>query len=94
MFDWLTEGGAATCHPDDRASFLQTFSRKSLLAAYARGEKMCVHEGRQTGDDGVYRHVCTEAVFDKGENGDVLILCLVREYPAPAQAEERKGEAP
>lgn len=71
-FDRLVEDGAESFHPDDRESFLKSFSRESLLKAYERGEKVVRHIGRQLGDDGVYRMTQGVVIFVNDENsGDV-----------------------
>ncbi|MDO4565937.1 MAG: diguanylate cyclase [Oscillospiraceae bacterium] len=69
-FDELIDTGASTFHPEDRASFLNAFSRQCLFEAHARGERSVTHEGRQMGDDGVYRWTRTHVVF-ASENEDV-----------------------
>ena len=79
-FDDLIATGAGSFHPDDREAFLKTFSRESLLAAYARGETMVCTVGRQRGDDGKYRRIRTDAIFVKSKDSDdVLEITLARE---------------
>lgn len=71
-FDQLIEEGADSFHPDDRESFVQSFSRENLLKAYARGERIVRHVGRQLGDDGIYRMAQGVVVFVNDENtGDI-----------------------
>ncbi|MDO5147489.1 MAG: diguanylate cyclase [Eubacteriales bacterium] len=78
-FDQLIEDGADSFHPNDRESFRQAFSRKSLLQAYERGERMVRHTGRQLGDDGVYRVTRGVVVFvDDEEEGDICEITFSR----------------
>ncbi len=86
VFDELISEGVKTFHPDDRASFLDAFLRENLLAAFSRGETVVTHEGRQLGDDGVYRCVRTDVIFIKGKDGDVLQITLARECDAVPEA--------
>ena len=70
IFDELIEVGASTFHPDDRQSFLDCFSRESLLRAHSAGQTVVSHQGKQLGDDGVYRIVRTVVVFVNDETTD------------------------
>ena len=79
VFDeWIAEG-AKSVHPEDRAAFLEAFSRANLIAAYSRGEKLVSFKGRQLGDDGIYRLMRTDAVFVNSPGcDDVLQLTMAR----------------
>ena len=80
VFDELIAEGSATFHPEDRQSFLDAFSRPALLAAHAKGTRMVSHEGRQLGDDGVYRLIHTDVIFvQSAESDDVMQIALGRE---------------
>ncbi len=79
-YDQLIRDGAATYHPDDRQSFYAAFNRSSLLAAYARGQRVVCHTGRQLGDDCVYRRIRTDVIFTQSTpQGDVTEITLARE---------------
>lgn len=69
-FDQLIVDGANSFHPEDRAGFVASFSRENLLQAYARGERMVRHVGRQLGDDGIYREAQGVVVFVQDESTD------------------------
>ena len=78
VFDNLIETSMPTFHPDDRESFLDKFSRESLLRAYNSGEKSVIHEGRQLGDDDVYRWVRSVLIFVKNDSGDICEITFSR----------------
>ncbi len=83
VFDELVSGNAAAFLPEDRQSFLEAFTRESLLAAHARGVRTVTHRGRQMGDDGIVRRVRTDVIFVKNHNSDdVLEITLAREIGA------------
>ena len=76
-FEELIGHGAATMHPDDQKIFAETFDRRNLLSAHARGEKFVRLITRQIGDDGVYRRVETTDYFVKNPSvDDVLVITL------------------
>ncbi len=80
VFDELIAEGSATFHPADRQSFIDCFSRANLLDAHARGERVVSHEGKQLGDDGVYRLMRTDVIFvESADSDDIPIIALARE---------------
>lgn len=90
-FDELIATGAQTFHPDDREAFINAFSRESLLAAHSRGEMSVSHNGRQLGDDGVYRQIHTDVIFVKSKSSDdVLEITLGREMVAADKRKQTK----
>ena len=79
VFDELIAEGATSFHPENRAAFLETFSRTNLIAAYNRGKKLVSFIGRQLGEDGIYRVIQTDVIFVKSPDGDdVLQLTMAR----------------
>ncbi len=90
-YEELIKDGAASFHPEDRLSFTAAFSRQNLLAAHARGEKIISQKGRQLGDDGIYRWVCTDVIFtEEQNNGDICQITLAR----PCEKERAKEPKP
>lgn len=84
VFDELIAEGATTFHPEDRAEFIKMFSRANLLAAHKRGKKTISHQGRQLGDDGIYRLIQTDVIFVKTPgNDDIRELTMAREVSVP-----------
>jgi|GEM_PF-6388217 len=79
VFDELISSAADMYHPDDRAAFAATFSRENLLKAFREGHDSVSFEGKQMGDDGVYRTIRSHAIFMKdAESGDICEICLTR----------------
>lgn len=77
VFEELIEHGASTMHPNDRKLFKNTFSIKSLMDAYNRGEKFVKLVTSQLGDDGIYRRVETIDYFVKNPSvDDILTITL------------------
>ncbi|UWG97220.1 sensor domain-containing diguanylate cyclase [Dehalobacter sp. DCM] len=79
VFDELIENGIASVDPLHKKIFYNTFSRESLIKAYAKGETSVVLEVRQLGDDGIYRWVKVTVIFlTNQENDDVIEITLTR----------------
>lgn len=79
VFDVLIDAGVASVDPMHKKIFYDTFSRESLLEAYARGETSVVLDVRQRGDDGVYRWIKTNVIFlTNEENNDIIEISLSR----------------
>jgi diguanylate cyclase (GGDEF)-like protein/PAS domain S-box-containing protein len=79
IFDDLIHVGMSTVDPVHKQMFFDTFSRDSLLKAYARGETSVVLDVRQLGDDGISRWIKTSVIFIKNhENDDVIEITLSR----------------
>jgi hypothetical protein len=77
VFEELIAHGATTMHPDDRDSFLTTFSIENQLKAYNSGEKCVRLVTKQIGNDGIYRKVETTNYFVKNpSSSDVLVISL------------------
>lgn len=72
----LINQGAQTFAPEDREGFLAAFSLESLLAAHERGERIISQQGRQLGDDGIYRLIRTEYIFTDNEEGEITGISL------------------
>ena len=86
-FDELIEVGASTVDPERRQSFIDTFSRQSLLQAFARGETSVMLEVRQLRDDGEYGWVRTTVIFlTNHENNEVIEITFAQPI------EEQKAE--
>ena len=76
-FDDLVKIGEKSFHPQDRASFLATFARENLLAAYQRGKRRVWHEGWQLSDNGTYFRVRTDVIFvSDEESGDICEVTM------------------
>lgn len=77
VFDEVIDSAAETLYHEDRQGFLETFSRRAQLEAYARGESRIVMTVRQLGDDGIYRYVEISNYFVKNPSSDdVLVISL------------------
>ncbi|MDO5115844.1 MAG: EAL domain-containing protein [Synergistaceae bacterium] len=79
VYSELINIATATFHPEDRESFATMLKRENLLAAFERGERGVTHQGRQMGDDGIYRLMRTDLFFFKNDDGDVCEISLSRE---------------
>ncbi len=77
VFDDLIVAGASSVPAPHDTVFAQTFSRASLLAAYARGERMVRLEHPQRTDDGRVVLVSTKVLFmEDPRNGDLRQITL------------------
>ena len=70
--------GSNTYHPEDKVSFVEMFKREKLLDAFRSGKKSVIHVGRQLGDDGVYRMICTRVIFFTNGKGDICEITLAK----------------
>lgn len=87
VFDDLIEVGASTVDPMHRQLFIDAFSRRSLLAAYAEGRKKVELDVRQLRDNGQYGWVKTTVIFlTNEENDEVLEITLAQ----PIEEEKEK----
>ena len=77
-FDELIRIGSNTYHPEDKVFFVETFKREKLLGASWRGERSITHVGRQLGDDGIYRVICTRVIFFTNGEGDICEIPLAK----------------
>lgn len=77
-FDELIRIGSNTYHPEDKVSFVEMFKREKLLDAFRSGKKSVIHVGRQLGDDGVYRMICTRVIFFTNGKGDICEITLAK----------------
>ncbi|MEG0392787.1 MAG: GGDEF domain-containing protein, partial [Anaerovoracaceae bacterium] len=78
-FEELIDVVGQTFHPEDRASFLQDFSKENLLSAYRRGENHVRHEGRQREESLAYLWMKTELIFSPNNgSGDLLAVVIAR----------------
>lgn len=72
-FDTLIETEFTTVHPDYREEFIRKYSRKSLIEAFSRGERIVSMEVPHLGQDGVYHWNFTQAVQVMSPYTDDLI---------------------
>ncbi len=79
VFDDLIAAGASSIPESHRQLFIDTFSRKSLLEAFARGETSVRLVHPQYTDNHEIQNVFTNVLFTKDvRNGDVLEITLSR----------------
>ncbi len=87
VFDELIEVGVSTIYPEHQQAFLDAFSRKNLLKAYAMGKKKVELDALQIRDDGgEYGWVRTTVVFINHGNDEVLEITFSR----PIEEEKAK----
>ncbi len=90
VYDNIIELGCTTIPVSHRREFRQTFSRQSLLNAYASGKKIVRLEYPQYSDDGVIHWLNTKALLMKDERtGDILEMSLFQ-YIDEEYAEREK----
>ncbi len=79
VFDDLIAGGAASIPESHRQQFIDTFSRESLLKAYAEGKKAVNLDHPQYSDTGEVLQVSTSVLFmEDPRNGDIREITLAR----------------
>ncbi|MDO5135699.1 MAG: GGDEF domain-containing protein, partial [Eubacteriales bacterium] len=90
-YDQLIQDGASTFHSGDREGFLRCFLRENLLRAYQEGERMVEHEGRQLGDDGIYRISRTVAILSEDEEtGDICEISFTHVFSSAVKGAEEE----
>lgn len=93
-FDDLVAAGAMSMHPDYRETFLEKFSRSSLLELYASGENSRYMTHRQMGDDGNYHWTDTHVIrVENPYNDDVMQISLSRNIDERKKMEEQMKTA-
>jgi len=90
-YDDLIAQGTASFHPDDRDSFSATFHMETILDAFERGLNQLTHEGRQLGDDGIYRWIRTRVYLYMDKDGDLKGYTLSRNMEELIHRESADG---
>ncbi len=82
VFDDLIAAGASSVPESHRQAFIDTFSRESLLEAYAQGKKSVNLHHPQYTDDGGLMNVSTTVLFaEDPRNGDIRQITLAQYLP-------------
>ena len=90
-YDDLIAQGTSSFHPDDRDSFSATFHMETVLDAFERGLSQLTHEGRQLGDDGIYRWIRTRVYLYRDQDGDLKGYTLSRNMEELTHREPADG---
>ena len=88
-YDELIAQGTSSFHPDDQDSFSATFHMETVLDAFERGLTQLTHEGRQLGNDGIYRWIRTRVYLYRDKDGDLKGYTLSRNME---EITHREGE--